>query len=137
MKLASGVDLIEIARLEETIERHGERFLKRVYTPAELALVGKNMASLAARFAAKEAVAKALGTGIGEVRWQDIEVLHGPERQPALQLHGSASQLANDLGLHIWSLSLSHTHTHAIAMVVALGQILPPGSNPPVGQRNA
>ena len=121
MKLATGVDLVEIGRLGETIERHGERFLGRVYTPAELDLVGSNLASLAARFAAKEAVAKALGTGIGEVRWQEIEVLHGPERQPALELHGAAKALANSLGLHTWSLSLSHTHTHAIAMVVALG----------------
>lgn len=122
MKLATGVDLIEIERLEETIERHGERFLKRVYTSTELDLVGSNPASLAARFAAKEAVAKALGTGIGEVRWQDIEVLHGPERQPTLVLYGAAKGLAERLGLHTWSLSLSHTHTHAIAMVVAIGE---------------
>ena len=90
MKLATGVDLIEIERIRDTIARHGERFLQRIYTPQELAQVGKNTASLAARFAAKEAVAKALGTGIGLVRWQEIEILHGPQREPELRLHGAA-----------------------------------------------
>jgi holo-[acyl-carrier protein] synthase len=122
MKLATGVDLIEIERLKATIERHGERFLRRIYTADELAQVGDNPASLAARFAAKEAVAKALGTGIGEIRWQEIEVLHGPEREPLLQLYGAASRRAASLGLHTWSISLSHTATHAIAMVVAVGK---------------
>lgn len=121
MKLATGVDLIEIERLEGTIQRHGERFLKRVFTQRELDEVGQNMASLAARFSAKEAVAKALGTGIGAVAWQEIEVLRGEARQPLLHLHGEASRLADSLGLHDWSLSLSHTHTHAIAMVIAVG----------------
>jgi holo-[acyl-carrier protein] synthase len=121
MKLATGVDLIEIERIQESMARHGERFLKRIYTPKELAQVGQNRASLAARFAAKEAVAKALGTGIGLVRWQEIEVLHGPQREPELHLHGAAQERASMLGLDSWSLSLSHTATHAIAMVVALG----------------
>ena len=121
MKLANGVDLIEIGRIQESIERHGDRFLQRIYTQGELSQVGGNTASLAARFAAKEAVAKALGTGIGAVRWREIEVLHGPEREPVLYLHGAARERANTLGLDSWSLSLSHTATHAIAMVVALG----------------
>jgi holo-[acyl-carrier protein] synthase len=121
MKLATGVDLVEIERIQDTIERYGERFLRRIYTPRELSQVGGNMASLAARFAAKEAVAKALGTGIGAVRWQEIEVLHGPEREPLLELHGEARQRADLLGLSSWSISLSHTSTYAIAMVVAAG----------------
>lgn len=121
MKVASGVDLIEIERLEGTIQRYGDRFLKRVFTQQELDEAGQSMASLAARFAAKEAVAKALGTGIGTVAWQEIEVLRGEARQPVLHLHGEASRLAARLGLQDWSLSLSHTHTHAIAMVVAVG----------------
>jgi holo-[acyl-carrier protein] synthase len=89
MKLCSGVDLIEIGRVREAIERHGDRFLKRVFTPLELAEVQDDSASLAVRFAAKEAVAKALGTGIGVVCWQDIEIRRGPARQPRLCLHGA------------------------------------------------
>ncbi len=113
---------MEIERLEQAVRRHGARFLERVFTPGELAEVGQNMASLAARFAAKEAVAKALGTGIGAVRWQEIEILRGPARQPGLCLHGAAAVLAHESDLDKWSVSLSHTHTHAIALVVALGE---------------
>jgi holo-[acyl-carrier protein] synthase len=120
-KLTTGVDLIEIERLESVIQRYGQQFLERIYTSQELADAGASLASLAARFAAKEAVAKALGCGIGRVGWKEIEVLRGPERQPILQLHGEASRLANDLGLGDWSISLSHSRTHAIAFVVATG----------------
>jgi holo-[acyl-carrier protein] synthase len=119
MKLAIGVDLIEIERVQNTIQRHGRRFLERIYTTQELAEVGNNTASLAARFAAKEAVAKALGTGIGCVSWQEIEVLHGPARQPLLYLHGIAAEKAAEQNLSNWSISLSHSQTHAVAMVVA------------------
>ena len=120
--LRTGVDLIEVPRLERAIERHGGRFLRRVYTQRELAIAGKRIPSLAARFAAKEAVAKALCTGIGEVMWKEIEVLHGPAKEPVLHLHGKAKELADSLGLHTWSISLSHTQEHAIAMAVALGE---------------
>ena len=119
--LRTGVDLIELDRVESAIQRHGVRFLERVFTPRELEEVGENVASLAARFAAKEATAKALGTGIGDVGWQEIEILRGPARQPRLFLHGRASNLAGELDLETWSLSLSHTRTHAIALVVAIG----------------
>jgi holo-[acyl-carrier protein] synthase len=119
--LRTGIDLVEIERLDATLERHGTRFLQRVFTPQELAEVGENRASLAARFAAKEAVAKALGTGIGPVTWQEIEVLRGPARQPMLHLHGAAQRLAQELGLGTWSVSLSHTHLYAVALVVAAG----------------
>lgn len=122
MKLCSGVDLIEIGRVREAIERHGDRFLKRVFTPLELAEVQDDSASLAVRFAAKEAVAKALGTGIGVVCWQDIEIRRGPARQPRLCLHGAAAQLAGELGLVDWSISLSHTQYIAIAMAVGIGE---------------
>ena len=120
-KLATGIDLIEIERLEGAVERHGKRFLERIFTTRELAEVGDNMPSLAARFAAKEAVTKALGTGIGQVTWQEIEVLRGQNRAPELHLHGAAEDLAEKLKLKTWSISLSHTHTQAIAMVVAMG----------------
>jgi len=117
--LRTGIDLIEIARLQSAIERHGARLLERVFTPQELAEVGGNMASLAARFAAKEAVSKALGTGIGPIAWREIEILRGPDREPLLILHGAAKGLAEEHGLHSWSISLSHTHMYAVAVVVA------------------
>ncbi|MBL7161085.1 MAG: holo-ACP synthase [Anaerolineales bacterium] len=122
MKLTTGVDLIEIERIKDSIARNGERFLQRVYTADELALCGEDSASLAVRFAAKEAVAKALGCGIGEVRWQEIEILRDEARAPILHLHGAAQDLAEQLGLSTWSLSLSHTKTYAVAFVVAVSQ---------------
>jgi holo-[acyl-carrier protein] synthase len=123
--LCTGVDLIEIERFAAVVERHGKRFLERVFTPQELRDADGSLASLAARFAAKEAAAKTLGTGIGVVCWREIEVLRGPERQPSLRLHGSAASLAERQCLHTWSLSLSHTQEHAIALVVALGADIP------------
>jgi len=122
MKLSTGVDIIEIERLTEAIDRHGERFLNRVFTPLELAEVGTDPASLAVRFAAKEAVAKALGTGIGVICWQEIEIRRGPERQPQLHLYGAAAEMAGQLGLVHWSVSLSHTREIAIAMAVGAAE---------------
>lgn len=119
--LVTGIDLIEIERLQSAIERHGNPFLERIFTPDELSEVGDKPASLAARFAAKEAVAKALGTGIGPVHWKEIEVLRGDAGQPVLQLYGKAAQLAKEHNLGEWSISLSHTKTHAIAVAVAIG----------------
>jgi holo-[acyl-carrier protein] synthase len=121
-RLRTGIDLVEIERLEAAIQRHGSRLLKRIFTSKELGEVGSNSASLAARFAAKEAVSKALGTGIGPITWCEIEILRGSAREPTLYLHGSARKLADELGLTNWSVSLSHTHTHAIALVVVLGE---------------
>ena len=121
MILRTGVDLIEIERVRAAAERFGPRFLQRIFTPEELEEVGGNPASLAARFAAKEAVAKALGTGIGIVGWQEIEILRCASHQPNLRLSGAAASLAAELGLHTWSLSLSHSQTHAIAVVIAAG----------------
>jgi holo-[acyl-carrier protein] synthase len=119
MKLATGVDLIEIARVRAVVERHGPLFLSRVFTAAELNDCRNRVESLAARFTAKEAVAKALGTGIGEVGWKEIEVVGDENRAPSLRLHGRAERRARDKGLMNWSLSLSHTHEHAMAFVVA------------------
>ena len=121
MKLSNGVDLIKISRVQATIDRQGERFLKRIYTAAELALVGDNTASLAVRFAAKEAVSKALGSGLGKVSPLHIEILRDETGAPVLHLHAEAQHLAGLLGLDTWSISLSHTDEYAIAMVVALG----------------
>jgi holo-[acyl-carrier protein] synthase len=121
MKLATGVDLIEIARIEEVIARHGKHYLERVYTSAELEYCGRRTESLAGRFAAKEAVAKALGSGIGDVSWKEIEVLGDEQNAPVLSLHGMAEQKARQLGLTIWSVSISHSQSHSVAFVVAMG----------------
>ena len=120
-KLATGVDIIEVDRVALVIERQGNRFLQRVFTFQELVDSAESATSLAARFAAKEAVAKALSTGIGPVTWHEIEILSGPAKEPILQLHGEALRLASEQGLEDWSVSLSHTETSAIAFVVALG----------------
>ncbi len=118
--LRIGVDLIEITRINDSRERFGERFYSRFFTEAEREYCAGNPQRLAARFAAKEAVAKALGTGIGDVRWIDIEVLSDTRSRPFLHLHGKAAELAAELGLTTWEVSLSHTDTHAIAFVVAM-----------------
>ena len=121
MKLRTGVDLIEISRIASVVERHGARYLERVYTPAELELCGGRVESLAGRFAAKEAVAKALGCGIGDVAWKEIEILNDAQKAPVLYLHGKAVQKAEELGVANWSVSLSHSQSHAVAFVVAIG----------------
>lgn len=121
MKLASGVDLVDIARIREAIELHGEKFMNRIFTAAEQHECGGRAASLAARFAAKEAAAKALGCGIGDVRWLDIEVRGDENHAPHLYLHGEGERRAKELGLTEWTVSLSHTDSQAIAFVVAAG----------------
>jgi holo-[acyl-carrier protein] synthase len=121
MKLVTGVDLIEISRIEEVIARHGKHYLERIYTPAEIEQCGKRSESLAGRFAAKEAVAKALGCGIGDVTWKEIEILGGEQNAPILTLHGAAEQKAKELGLTNWSVSISHSQSHSVAFVVAIG----------------
>jgi holo-[acyl-carrier protein] synthase len=122
MKLATGVDLIELDRIQTVLSRHGQHFLDRVYTPAEQKICEERVDSLAVRFAAKEAVSKTLGCGIGEVSFQDIEILQNDQGAPVLHLHGMAVKRADKLGLTTWSLSLSHSTTMAIAMVTALGE---------------
>lgn len=121
MLLRTGVDLIEIGRIEEVVSRHGKRYLERVYTTAELDQSGRRPEYLAGRFAAKEAVAKALGTGIGDIGWQEIEILGDEQNAPTLSLHGAAEARARELGIANWSLSISHSMSHAVAFVVALG----------------
>ena len=121
MILRTGVDLIEIDRVQEVVGRHGSRYLDRIYTKAEQDESRHNAQSLAGRFAAKEAVAKALGTGIGEVGWLDIEILGDDQHAPTLILKGAAQQRAADLGLANWSVSISHSMTHAVAFAVAIG----------------
>ena len=114
-----GIDAIEPTRIAALAARWGERFLGRIFTPAERALANGRSASLAARFAAKEAVAKALGTGLGAVAWREIEVLSNERGRPVLILHGAAADRAAQLGLHHWSISLTHLADIALAVVVA------------------
>ena len=119
--LRTGVDIIEVARIDAAILRHGDRFFNRFYTLRELIEAEGRTPALAARFAAKEAAAKALGCGIGDVGWKEIEIVRDARRGPTLVLHGAALALAAKLGLTEWSVSLSHTHEHAMALVVAMG----------------
>lgn len=122
MILRNGVDLIETARVQDALDKFGLQFLERVYTARERDLYRDQVTSLAARWAAKEAVAKAFCTGIGDISFQEIEILTGPRSEPVLHLHGAAKKLAADTGLTEWSLSLSHTETHAVAFVTAVGE---------------
>ena len=120
--LAIGVDLISVNRIEKAIDRHGQRFLDRVFTPQERKHCADNPHRLAARWAAKEAVAKALGTGIGDITWQEIEVHCNHRGQPHIRLHGAASRLAESQNIAEISVSLSHDGGQAIAFVVGLRQ---------------
>jgi holo-[acyl-carrier protein] synthase len=119
--LRCGIDSIEIARIDDGIARFGERFLRRFFTPGERADCADQPARLAARFAAKEAVAKALGTGIGDVSWLEIEVRSGERGRPGLILHGAAAAISSQLGLQWWDISLTHEGGRASAVAVALG----------------
>ena len=118
-----GTDLIEIARIERSVERFGDAFLQRVYTPGEIAYCQskRNAAeSLAARFAAKEAGAKALGTGISRgVSWREFEVRRLPGQRPELHLSGRAAEIAKGLGIRRLALSLTHSRSVSMAVVVA------------------
>jgi holo-[acyl-carrier protein] synthase len=132
MNISSGIDLIEIDRIEKALERHGERFLKKIFSVTELERLVKFKerkvnpriiaAELAARFAAKEACSKALGTGIGPVSWKEMEILNEPSGKPVLRLSGKAAQIAGFLGYTSWSVSLTHSNEMAGAVVVAAGE---------------
>ena len=133
--LRSGVDIIEIERIVQALARHGDSFLRRIYTPAEIQRYRQRSQSLAGRWAAKEAVAKALGVGLGPVAWTEIEVLEDDLRAPVLHLHGNAAALAARLGLSQWAVSISHTAKLAIAFAVATGTSRP--TTPEVGNQVA
>ena len=127
MVIGLGTDLMEIARIEASLRRFGNQFLARVYTPGEIAYCQARQKtaaeSFAARFAAKEAGAKALGTGISRgVSWRELEVQRQPGQAPRLVLHGRAAEIAEALGVQRLSLSLTHSRELAMAVVVAEGQ---------------
>ena len=120
--LSTGVDIIEIGRIARTLERYGERFLRRVYTPGELEYCRGRPSKLASRFAAKEATMKALGTGVRGVGWKDIEVTRAPSGAPGILLHGRAKSRAERLGVLEISVSMSDSRDNAVAFVVTRRQ---------------
>lgn len=122
--LTTGVDIVHIPRIRQALERFGPRFVARVYTPAEAAFCRARPAELAARFAAKEAVSKALGVGVrvlnrDGIYFRDVEVLPDWHGKPHVVLHGRAAERAQELELTEWAISLSHEREMAIAFVVA------------------
>ena len=115
----TGIDIIEITRIEKAIARFGKHFLLRIYTEAELKLYGQKPPSLAARFASKEAVMKLLGTGRKGIGWREIETLSLPGGKPVVNLHGRAKLKAQSMGLKEIQISLSHSKEYAIALATA------------------
>lgn len=123
MIAGTGIDIVEVHRIDQALRRHGDRFLHRVFTPGEIAYCSTSDSHrsqrLAARFAAKEATLKAFGLGLRDVKWTDIEVVRDPLGKPALNLSGRLKQLAEERGIARLHLSLSHSKDYAIAQVVA------------------
>ena len=117
-QLALGVDVVEISRIVAAVSRYGERFLARVYTADERAYAALRGPALAVRFAAKEATAKALGTGIGPVGWRNIEIRNDTAGKPSLILHGAAAVIARRAGFGEWQVSVTHSRDLATAFVV-------------------
>jgi holo-[acyl-carrier protein] synthase len=128
--VAHGVDLVDCHRLQEVVDRHGQKFLERVFTPAELAYCRgrkRELEHLAGRFAAKEAVLKVLGTGWRNgIKWTDVEVLNEPSGQPRVRLHDECKRLAQEQGLGEVLVSISHIQTHAIASAIGVSAKAPP-----------
>lgn len=120
-----GVDMIEVGRIERAVARWGEAFVGRIFTPAEAARARSGAdrgPRLAARFAAKEAVMKALGVGWRALAWREIEIAHDAAGRPEVRLHGAARRIAEARGITSVLVALSHTHEHAVANAVALGR---------------
>ena len=116
--LVTGVDIVEIPRIRRVAERYGLRFFRRIYTEGEITYCRGRAPQLASRFAAKEAVMKALGTGIRGVRWRDIEVVRERGQAPTIRLHGTALARAQHLGIDHLAVSLSHAEEYSVAFVV-------------------
>lgn len=119
--LTTGVDIIEIERIERSLNRFGDKMRNRIFTPQEQSYCAGKLPSLAGRYAIKEAVSKALGTGIGDVNFTDIEVINDKRGKPELALHNRAKEIAAEQGWQQWSISISHTSSHAIGFAVGLG----------------
>ena len=119
--LYTGVDIIEIDRIRQVAERYGDRFLNRIYTPGEQRYCRGRAAQLASRFAAKEAVMKALGTGVRGIGWREVEVVRKHGGPPEIVLHARAESRAGRMGITRLAVSLSHSNEFAVASVVAEG----------------
>jgi holo-[acyl-carrier protein] synthase len=132
---AVGIDVVELDRLARVLARHGPRFLDRVYTSAEQAVCRGRVPELAARFAAKEATMKALGTGVRGVGWREIEVLPNRRGKPLLRLHGRAKQRAAALGLTELDVSLTTARDFAAAVVVGHAAHIPEDETQPRARR--
>jgi holo-[acyl-carrier protein] synthase len=123
--LGHGIDIVETDRIRRSVEEHGQRFLDRVFTPAEQRYCAQNgkryYEHLSGRFAAKEAVLKVLGTGWrGGIAWTDVEVVKDPSGQPRIRLTGECLRIATELGIAHWHVSISHIHSHATASAIGL-----------------
>ena len=116
--LVNGVDIVEVPRIKRISVQYGSRFLNRIYTPLEIDYCRGRAQQLASRFAGKEAMMKALGTGIRGIPWRDIEIIRQRGKPPIIQLHRKAAKRAKDLGISSIALSLSHSKEYAIASVV-------------------
>jgi holo-[acyl-carrier protein] synthase len=115
-----GVDIVEIERVESAIKRWGERFLSRIYTETELRSCRDRLASLASRFAAKEAVMKVLGTGGIGMGWREIEIITCDDGKPSVKLYGQALNKAAELNIKEVSISLSDSKLHAVAVAIGM-----------------
>ena len=124
--LACGIDVVDMGRFRRLVALRGGLFFSTVYTPRELADCADCLERLAARFAAKEALSKALGCGIGPVGWRDLEVCVDSDERPRVRLHGRAARRAHSLGLSRWAVTLTHSRSIAAAMVFACGAAAAP-----------
>jgi len=132
---AIGIDVVELDRVTRVLRRHPERFLARIFTPAEIAFCRGRVPELAARFAAKEATMKALGTGVRGVGWRDIEVLPNRRGKPLLLLHGRAKRRADQLGMTDLDVSLTTAREFAAAVVVGHAVFWPEDESQPRARR--
>lgn len=126
VNIAVGIDIIEVERVRKVYEHHGERFLKRVFTEAEVRQCRGKASRLAGRFAAKEAISKALGTGLHGVSWSEMEVVQLRSGRPTVTLHGNAKHRAQFLGISAFDVSIADLKDFSIAIAVAIQTSLPP-----------
>jgi holo-[acyl-carrier protein] synthase len=125
VNVAVGIDIIEVGRVRKVFEKHGERFLNRVFTPNEVRQCRGKVSRLAGRFAAKEAISKALGTGLHGVAWREMEVVQLRSGRPTVTLHGNAKRRAELLGISAFDVSIADLAEFSIAIAVAVQTALP------------
>ena len=131
VNIAVGIDIIEVDRVRKVYEHHGERFLKRVFTEMEVRQCRGKATRLAGRFAAKEAISKALGTGLHGVAWRELEIVQLRSGRPTVTLHGNAKRRAELLGISAFDVSIADLNAFSIAVAVAIQTNLPQEQNEP------